>query len=70
MKIAVALLAIPAFLFAQVTWPRLDNAQREPQNWLTHSGTNLSQRYSTLTDIKQENVKTVLRKIRGDSACS
>ncbi|MBN8734467.1 MAG: PQQ-dependent dehydrogenase, methanol/ethanol family [Acidobacteria bacterium] len=41
----------------QVSWERLKNAEREPQNWLTYSGTNLSQRYSTLTSIHPGNVR-------------
>lgn len=41
----------------QVSWERLKNAEREPQNWLTYSGTNLSQRYSTLTSIHAKNVR-------------
>ncbi|MCX6612809.1 MAG: PQQ-binding-like beta-propeller repeat protein, partial [Acidobacteria bacterium] len=43
--------------FAQVSWERLKNAEREPQNWLTHSGTNLSQRHSTLASIHPGNIK-------------
>jgi len=49
---------LPALLPAQVTWDRLLNAgAREPQNWLTHSGTVESQRYSALTQITPANVK-------------
>ena len=44
---------------AQVTWERLLSAQREPQNWLTYSGSNLSQRHSALTDIAPGNVKNL-----------
>jgi alcohol dehydrogenase (cytochrome c) len=43
-------------LRAQVTWERLLNAAKEPQNWLTYSGTYSSQRYSTLTQITPANV--------------
>jgi len=42
---------------AQVTWERLLNAQQEPRNWLTYSGSNLSQRYSPLTEVTPGNVK-------------
>ena len=42
---------------AQVTYERLLRAAEEPQNWLTYSGTYLSQRYSTLAEITPENVK-------------
>lgn len=41
----------------QVSWERLREAEKEPQNWLTYSGTNLSQRYSTLTSIHAGNVR-------------
>ena len=40
-----------ASLPAQVTFERLLNASKEPQNWLTYSGTYLSQRHSPLTQI-------------------
>ena len=42
---------------AQVSWDRLQNTQREPQNWLTHSGSSLSQRHSALAKIHPGNVK-------------
>jgi alcohol dehydrogenase (cytochrome c) len=44
---------------AQVTSERILNANREPQNWLTYSGTYFSQRYSTLESINQGNVKNL-----------
>ena len=42
---------------AQVTFERLRSAASEPGNWLTYSGTYRSQRYSTLDQIKRDNVK-------------
>ncbi len=42
---------------AQVTWDRLRNAQSEPQNWLTYSGTNFGQRHSALSEMTPSNVK-------------
>ena len=36
---------------------RILNAQKEPQNWLTYSGTYMSQRYSQLTQITTANAK-------------
>jgi alcohol dehydrogenase (cytochrome c) len=54
--LAVAV-ALTESLLAQMTWDRLLNAQREPHNWLTYSGTYLSQRYSPLTQITTANVK-------------
>jgi glucose dehydrogenase len=50
----VALLAAPAG--AQVSSARLLGAAEEPQNWLTYSGTYLSQRYSQLGQVTTSNV--------------
>ena len=44
-------------LFAQVSYERLLQAPQEPQNWLTYSGSYLSQRYSVLDQITPANVK-------------
>ena len=44
-------------LLAQVSPDRILNAQKEPQNWLTYSGTYMSQRYSPLTQITTANAK-------------
>src|SRR5689334_9892047 len=44
---------------AQVSFDRILNAAKEPQNWLTYSGTTNSQRYSTLTQINPDNVKNL-----------
>src|SRR5512140_2503014 len=44
---------------AQVTFQRLLNADKEPQNWLTYSGNLLGQRYSPLTQITAANVKNL-----------
>src|SRR5580658_3985455 len=56
---ALLLLVMAGALPAQVTYERLLNAASEPQNWLTYSGTYLSQRYSTLAQITPENVKNL-----------
>ena len=53
----VLVLLTAAALDAQVTFDRLLHADKEPQNWLSYSGTTLSQRYSTLTQINTGNVK-------------
>ena len=47
----------PSLPSAQVTFDRLLNANKEPQNWLTYSGTMMSQRYSLLTQITPANAK-------------
>src|SRR3954465_5520308 len=41
------------------TGARILNAEREPQNWLTYSGSYASQRYSLLRDITGDNVKNL-----------
>ncbi len=50
---------LPVQLHGQVSSERLLNAAQEPQNWLTYSGTYASQRYSTLRQIDQTNVKNL-----------
>ena len=58
MKSKLSLLFLSAGICAsQVTWERLQNPQKEPQNWLTHSGSTLSQRHSELKAIHPGNVK-------------
>src|SRR5437762_10241011 len=53
-------LAFVAPLFAQqVTFDRLMRADREPQNWLSYSGTVFNQRHSLLTQITPANVKNL-----------
>ena len=44
---------------AQVSFDRLLAADKEPQNWLTYSGTMMSQRYSTLGQVTPQNVKNL-----------
>ena len=46
-------------LDAQVTVDRLLHADKEPQNWLSYSGTPLSQRYSTLAQVTPANVNNL-----------
>ena len=42
-----------------MTFDRILRASQEPQNWLTYSGTVLSQRHSQLTQITPDNVKNL-----------
>jgi alcohol dehydrogenase (cytochrome c) len=42
-----------------VTFERILRADREPQNWLTYSGTVLGQRHTLLTQITPSNVKNL-----------
>jgi alcohol dehydrogenase (cytochrome c) len=46
-------------LDAQVTFDRILGADKEPQNWLTYSGSTMSQRYSKLAQITPDNVKNL-----------
>jgi alcohol dehydrogenase (cytochrome c) len=48
-----------ASLHAQVSFDRILQADREPHNWLSYSGTLDNQRYSRLTQITPENVKNL-----------
>ena len=64
MKSQALLLAGLAGLFgvpthAQVSFDRILRAAREPQNWLTYSGTPMGQRYSALAQITPANVKNL-----------
>jgi len=42
-----------------VTFDRILNADKEPQNWLSYSGTTRSQRYSLLNQITPDNAKNL-----------
>ncbi len=56
----LALIALAAgMLTAQVSSDRLLHPDREPQNWLTYSGSYSSQRYSLLDQITPQNVKNL-----------
>src|SRR6188768_1316774 len=44
---------------SQVTFDRILHAEREPQNWLSYSGTPMNQRYSGLTQITPANVRNL-----------
>ena len=44
---------------SEETFDRLLHADREPQNWLSYSGTVFNQRYSPLTQITPANVKNL-----------
>ncbi len=63
MKMLLASLALASTLTstltAQVTYERLLNAAKEPQNWLTYSGGYSSHRYTALDEINRANVKNL-----------
>jgi alcohol dehydrogenase (cytochrome c) len=52
-------LLIPGVVCAQVSFDRILGAAAEPQNWLTYSGSTMSQRHSPLTQITRDNVKNL-----------
>src|SRR6202521_5091914 len=56
---ASLLMLVAGSLSAQVSFDRLLNANKEPQNWLTYSGSMMSQRYSPLTQVTPQNVKNL-----------
>jgi quinohemoprotein ethanol dehydrogenase len=51
--------AAPIIGAEKVTTERLLNAANEPQQWMTYNGTYSEQRYSTLSGINKDNVKTL-----------
>jgi alcohol dehydrogenase (cytochrome c) len=56
---SVLVFVAAASLHAQVTFDRIVNAEREPQNWLSYSGTVFNQRYSPLAQIDSANAKNL-----------
>ncbi len=64
MLTAVAGLAIAQTPSGPITFERIQNSNREPQNWLTYSGNNMGQRYSLLSRSRRRNgsSKTILWK--------
>src|SRR5690348_3286066 len=60
MNVRIFLLALAAAsLPAQVSFDRILRATNEPQNWLTYSGSLMSQRHSSLNQITPQNVKNL-----------
>jgi alcohol dehydrogenase (cytochrome c) len=59
MKSAILLCAIALIAGAQVPHQRLSDAVREPQNWLTYNGSYASTHYSTLDQIRFDNVSAL-----------
>ena len=57
--VIVSVLVAAAAVHAQVSFDRILNADREPHNWLSYSGTTSNQRHSLLTQITPANVKNL-----------
>jgi glucose dehydrogenase len=55
----VAGLAIAQTPSGPITFERIQNSNREPQNWLTYSGNNMGQRCNPLAQIAPQNVKNL-----------
>jgi alcohol dehydrogenase (cytochrome c) len=55
----ILLFLAAASLRAQVTFDRVLNADREPENWLSYSGTLFNQRFSPLTQITPANARNL-----------
>lgn len=58
-RIFLPLIFLGGSLLAQVTYDRLLNSAKEPQNWMTYSGGYDGNRYSPLTQINPSNVKNL-----------
>ena len=61
-RIFLPLIFLGGSLLAQVTYDRLLNSVKEPQNWMTYSGGYDGNRYSPLTQINPSNVKNLQMK--------
>src|SRR5580658_11083936 len=59
---AALLFPLASALTAQVTFDRILNSSKEPQNWLTYSGDYAGHRFSTLDQINTGNVRSVVAK--------
>src|SRR5580658_466131 len=59
---AALLFPLASALTAQVTFDRILNSSKEPQNWLTYSGDYAGHRFSMLDQINVDNVKSLVTK--------
>src|SRR5262245_49193311 len=55
----LSVLVLSVVIHGEVTYDRLLNAAKEPQNWLTYSGGYSSTRHSALQQITPANVKNL-----------
>jgi alcohol dehydrogenase (cytochrome c) len=56
-RVLLLLASMAGSIPAQVSFDRILNANKEPQNWLTYGGTYQSQRYSLLSQITPANAR-------------
>ena len=59
LRILALATATAAGVFPQVSSERLLNAENEPEQWMTYSGSYKSQRFSKLDQINRENIKNL-----------
>src|SRR5271165_7462268 len=55
-------IAAGALAEAQVTFERLLNSTKEPQNWMTYSGDYAGRRFSPLDQVNATNVRSLVAK--------
>src|ERR1700688_2892820 len=58
-RVFLLLVSIAGLAPAQVSFDRILNADKEPQNWLTYGGSYESKRYSLLNQITPANAKNL-----------
>ena len=58
-RVLAFVVLLAASLQAQVTFDRILHPEKEPQNWLSYSGSLFNQRFSPLTQITAANVKNL-----------
>ena len=56
---ALFILGLCGCVWGQVSFDRILASGNEPQNWLTYSGSTMSQRYTTLNQITPQNIKNL-----------
>src|SRR6202142_4703942 len=59
---AVLILPLASALTAQVTFDRILNSSKEPQNWLTYSGDYSGHRFSALDQVNTANAHSLVAK--------
>src|SRR5215471_5839799 len=62
LAVVCLLLFLAAQTRAQVTFERLINSSKEPQNWLTYSGNYAGHRFSPLDQVNTSNVHSLVAK--------
>lgn len=59
---AIIIALAPQYLMAQVSYERLENAERAPGDWLTYSGNYAAHRFSPLDQVNRGNVRSLAPK--------